>query len=92
MRSLLRFLIPAMVVLAAIVITNTAAPVYRPPIAGVLFFAIGLTIYPFARKQHPPFLARYVADGDRLVFSRYVMTWIGISMLFAAIQGMITFR
>lgn len=86
-----RFVWRSGIIAAGIGVANSLSLEFRPPIYAVGFFLWGLSLYPIARQQQPVPLARYLADGDRLVFSRYVLLNLGLAMLFMSFVGVLLF-
>jgi hypothetical protein len=85
-------LVPLIVILLGSAATGAVADPLKPPIYGVGLLGLGLAMWPIAKKQKDPPLARYLATNGRLEFRRYVMFWIAISMLLSTAYGAYLFR
>ncbi len=79
------------VVLVGSLATNAVSAVLRPPVYGLGLLVMGLAMWPLARHQSYP-RARYLAVDGKLVFGKYLMFWVGVSILLMSIYGAYLFR
>ena len=81
-------LLPAIAVaLIGSALNGVVQPALRIPVYGVSMFVFGLSMWPLARQNHHPALSRFLVVDGNVAFSRYLMLWIGVTIVIISVFG-----
>lgn len=64
--------------------SNAFDPLFRPWVSGLGIFLLGLLVWPEARRNPAPPLAKYFAPQGQLSFARYVIFYAAFALALGA--------